>query len=149
VIKLNDITATEFVIGHLYGGIQSPSINPFSNNQTSTTSADPTIYEVKLIYTPTLDVPTVNGKNPFSMSVSPNPTKNGVIRLNFTMAYETSVDYFVTSMDGKILSEGEITDAEVGENSMNFELNKVSNQVISITFIFDNKFYVSQKVVVN
>jgi len=149
VIKLNDITATEFVIGHLYGGIQSPSINPFSNNQTSTTSADPTIYEVKLIYTPTLDVPTVNGKNPFSMSVSPNPTKNGVIRLNFTMAYETTVDYFVTSMDGKILSEGEITDAEVGENSMNFELNKVSNQVISITFIFDNKFYVSKKIIRN
>jgi hypothetical protein len=65
------------------------------------------------------------------------------------MAYETSVDYFVTSMDGKIVSEGEIADAEVGQNSMNFELNKLSNQVISITFIFDNKFYVSQKVVVN
>lgn len=149
VIKLNEITATEFVIGHLYGGIQSPTTNPFSNNQTSTTSADPTIYEVKLIYTPSLDIPSVNGKNPFSMSVSPNPTINDVIRLNFTMAYETSVDYFVTSMDGKILSEGEIIDAEVGDNSMNFELNKISNQVIIITFIFDNKFYVSQKVLVN
>lgn len=149
VIKLNEITPTEFVIGHLYGGIQSPTTNPFSNNQTSTTSADPTIYEVKLIYTPSLDVPAVNGKNPFTMSVSPNPTKNGKIRLSFNLAYDTSVDYFITSMDGKILSEGEITDAEVGENSMNFELNKISNQVIIITFIFDNKFYVSQKVVVN
>jgi hypothetical protein len=149
VIKLNDITATEFVIGHLYGGILSPSINPFSNNQTSTTSADPTIYEVKLIYDPTLEVATLDGKNPFTMVVSPNPTKNGKIRIHFTLPYETSVDYFVTSTDGKIISEGEIIDAKQGENSMNFELNKISNQLIIITFVFDNKFYISQKVVVN
>ena len=149
VIKLNDITATEFVIGHLYGGILSPSTNPFSNNQTATTSADPTIYEVKLIYSPTLEVATLDGKNPFTMVVSPNPTKNGKIRIHFTLPYETSVDYFVTSTDGKIISEGEITDAKQGENSMNFELNKISNQLIIITFVFDNKFYVSQKVVVN
>lgn len=149
VIKLNDITADEFVIGHIVGGITSPSYSPFTNNQTSTTSANATIYEVKLIKNTPLGIHEINGKNPFSMSVSPNPTKNDVIRLHFTMAYETSIDYFVTSMDGKILSEGEITDAEVGENAMNFELNKISNQVIMITFIFDNKFYVSQKVLVN
>jgi hypothetical protein len=149
LVKLNDITATEFVIGHLYGGIQSPTTNPFTNNQTATTSADPSIYEVKLIYTPSLNLAELNGKNPFTMYVSPNPTKNGKIRIHFTLPYDTSIDYFVSSTEGKILSEGELSDVKIGENSMNFELNKISNQIVIITFIFDNKFYVSQKVVVN
>ena len=34
VLKLNNISENEFVIGHIYGGIQSSSINPFSANQT-------------------------------------------------------------------------------------------------------------------
>jgi len=149
VIKLNDITMDEFVIGHIVGGITSPSTSPFTNNQTSSTSANPTIYEVKLIKNTPLGIQEINGKNPFSMSVSPNPTTSGKVRINFSMPYVTTVDYFVSSLDGKIISDGEISEAKQGENAMNFELDNVSNQVVIITFIFDNKFYVSQKVVVN
>ena len=64
------------------------------------------------------------------------------------MAYVTSIDYFVTSSDGKIITDGEITDAKEGENLMNFELDSIDNQTVIITFIFDNKFYVSKKVIV-
>ncbi|MBA4153564.1 hypothetical protein [Flavobacterium sp.] len=149
VIKLNDITEDEFVIGHIVGGITSPSTSPFTNNQTSSTSANATIYEVKLIKNTPLGIHEINGKNPFSMSVSPNPTTSGKVRINFSMPYVTTVDYFVSSLDGKIISDGEISEAKQGENAMNFELDNVSNQVVIITFIFDNKFYVSQKVVVN
>ena len=46
-----------------------------------------------------------------------------------------------SSLDGKIISDGEISEAKQGENAMNFELDNVSNQVVIITFIFDNKFY--------
>lgn len=149
VIKLDEITANEFVIGHIVGGLSSPTQNPFSVNQTSTTSANPTIYEVKLIRNQPLGVQEINGKNPFSMSVSPNPTQNGVVKINFNMAYETTIDYFVTSLDGKIITDGEVSDAKQGENSMNFEIDGVANQTVIITFIFNDKFYVSQKVIVN
>jgi hypothetical protein len=149
VIKLDEITANEFVIGHIVGGLSSPTQNPFSVNQTSTTSANATIYEVKLIRNQPLGVQEINGKNPFSMSVSPNPTQNNVVKINFNMAYPTTIDYFVTSLDGKIITDGEVADAKQGDNSMNFEIDGVSNQTVIITFIFDNKFYVSQKVIVN
>lgn len=149
VLKLDEITANEFVIGHIVGGLSSPTQNPFSVNQTSTTSANATIYEVKLIRNQPLGVQEINGKNPFSMSVSPNPTKNGFVKINFTMAYATIIDYFVTTLDGKIITDGEVSDAKQGENSMNFEIDGVTNQTVIITFIFDNKFYVSQKVIVN
>lgn len=149
VIKLDEITANEFVIGHIVGGLSSQTQNPFSVNQTSTTSASATIYEVKLIRNQPLGVQEINGKNPFSMTVSPNPTQNGVVKINFNMAYETTIDYFVTSLDGKIITDGEVSDAKQGENSMNFEIDGVANQTVIITFIFNDKFYVSQKVILN
>jgi hypothetical protein len=149
VIKLNEITANEFVLGHIVGGISSASSNPFNGNQTNTTSATPTIYEVKLIRNVPLNVYQIDGKNPFSMTVSPNPTQNDKVKINFKMAYATTIDYFVSSLDGKIISDGEISDTTLGENVMTFDLDGISNQTVIITFIFDDKFYVSQKVIVN
>jgi hypothetical protein len=149
VIKLNDITATEFVIGHLYGGIQSPTINAFTNNQTTTTAADPTIYEVKLIYNPSLSVPTMDGKNPFTFSISPNPTKDDTVRIQFNIPYVATLDYFITSIDGKLLDDGEIDGLHVGDNAMNFSLKNTKANSVIITFVLDNKFYLSKKVVRN
>jgi hypothetical protein len=149
VIKLNDITATEFVIGHLYGGIQSPMTNAFSTNQTNATSADPTIYEVKLVYNPSLNVATMDGENPFTFSVSPNPTNNDTVRIQFNLPYVATLDYFITSLDGKMLDDGEIDGLNVGNNSMNFNLENAKEKIVILTLILDNKFYVSKKIIRN
>lgn len=149
VIKLNEITATEFVIGHLYGGIQSSTINAFTNNQTSTTSADPTIYEVKLVYNPTLNVATIDGKNPLTLSVSPNPTNDDTVRVQFNVPYVATLDYFITSLDGKLLDDGEIDGIKQGDNAMTFSLENAKGKIVIITFVLDNKFYVSQKIIRN
>jgi hypothetical protein len=148
VIKLDDITSDNFVIGHIVGGIQSPTINPFTSNQTTTTAANATIYEVRLIRNQLSNVQEIDGKNPFSMTVSPNPTQDNKVRIEFNMPYVTSIDYFISSIDGKIIDDGEIQDTKVGNNVMNFELDNVKAQTVIITFIFDNKFYVSKKVMV-
>ena len=49
ITKLNQVEQDTILIGHIYGGIVSPSLNPFMNNLTGTTSADHTTYWVKLI----------------------------------------------------------------------------------------------------
>lgn len=149
VIKLNDITATEFVIGHHYGGIQSPTINAFTSNQSSTTAADPTIYEVKLVYNPSLNTATIDGKNPFTFSLAPNPTNNDMVRIQFNLPYVATLDYFITSLDGKMLDDGEIEGLQVGNNAMNFSLENAKEKMVIITFILDNKYYSSQKVIRN
>lgn len=149
VIKLNEVTATEFVIGHLYGGIQSPTINAFTNNQSSTTSADPTIYEVKLVYNPSLNVATMEGKNPLTFTVSPNPTTSDTVRVQFHLPYVATLDYFISSMDGKILDDGEIDGVKEGDNGMNFSLENAKEKIVIITLVLDNKFYASQKVIRN
>lgn len=147
VIKLNAISANEFVIGHLYGGIQSPIANAFTTNQTTLTAADPTIYEVKLVYNPTLAVASIDGSNPFTFVVAPNPTHGRSVRVHFNLPYIATLDYFVSSIDGKILDDGEIEGLKVGDNEMNFNLDDSNEPVVLITFILDNKYYATQKVI--
>ena len=147
VIQLSNITDNEFVIGHLFGGIQSSSPSAFTDNQTNLTSADPTVYEVKLVKNPLLSTPQIDGKNPFSFTISPNPTSNDTVRIQFDMAYSAKVNYIISTLDGKIAEEGEIEDVSAGINSMNFSLASAKSEFVIITFIFDDKFYVSQKVI--
>lgn len=149
VIKLSEISDDEFVIGHIYGGIQSPTISAFTDNETTVTSADPTIYEVKLIKNTNLSVVTIDGKNPFTFTVSPNPTANKIVKIQFNLPYLATLDYFISSLDGKILDDGEIEGVKIGNNTMNFSLENANTQMVLLTFIFDHKFYVSQKVLVN
>jgi hypothetical protein len=149
VIKLNNITASEFVIGHLYGGIQSTTNDAFSTNQTDETSADPTIYEVKLVYNPSLNMPTIDGNNRFTFTVAPNPTKENSVKIQFDLPYIATLDYFITSVDGKILDNGEIDGLKIGKNTMSFSLENAKEKIVMITFILDNKYYSSQKVIQN
>ena len=148
VIKLNDITANEFVIGHIYGGIDSPSINPFTNNETNTTSAGATIYEVKLIKNATLGQSSIEGKNEFTFTVSPNPTSNDSVTIQFNLPYVATLDYFVTNVNGQLLDDGEIDGLKQGNNSMTFNLVNSEDKIQFITFILDNKFYCTKKVII-
>jgi hypothetical protein len=149
VIQLDEITDDEFVIGHLVGGIQSSSLNPFSVNQTNTTSASPTVYEVKLIKDEALSIPIENNKNPFHFSVAPNPLRGKNMKVEFFIPYQAELNYFITSLDGKIISEGEIVDQEVGNNTLNFQLPQIMKEAFILTFVFDQKFYSSQKILIN
>lgn len=148
ILKLNEITATEFVIGHIVGGIQSTTLNPFTANQTTTTAASPTIYEVKLIRNTPLEVHSIDGKNPFTLEIYPNPTSSNTVKLQFTMPYVTNIDYFISGIDGKIITDGTISNAKIGLNTMNFDLDAGTNKTVLVTFVFDNKFYVSKKIII-
>ncbi|WP_320814467.1 hypothetical protein [Flavobacterium sp.] len=147
VIKLSEITATEFVIGHIFGGIQSSSASAFTDNQTNLTNADPTIYEVKLVYNPTLSHDLIDGSNPFSFSVYPNPAINDAVNVQFSIPYEAELEYIMSSVDGKILSEGTIEGLKTGINEMIFNLEEAKTNIVVLTFVFDHKFYTSKKII--
>ncbi len=148
VIKLNNLTTDETIIGHIFGGILSPSLNPFTVNQTTTTSADASIYAVKLIKNPSLHTQVITQGNPFKFNVFPNPSDSNKIQLSFEMPYITTINYIETSLDGKILAEGEIKNSKIGKNDMNFTLKNTSNSVSMLTLIFDGKYFVSEKIII-
>lgn len=147
VFKLNEITGNEIILGHLFGGIQSSSNSAFTNNQTNLTSADPTIYQVKLVFNPNLSVNNVDGKNPFQFTVAPNPAVEDKVRISFFLDKIADLDYFITSIDGRLLDEGKIIKTKFGENSFDLPLNNSNEKVVLITFVLDNKFYSTQKVI--
>ena len=102
---------------------------------------------MKLVKNTSLSTPQIEGKNPFSFSVSPNPTTNDTVRIQFDMPYLAKVNYILTTIEGKIVEEGEIEDVKQGFNTMSFDLNSIQSEFVIITFIFDDKFYRSQKVI--
>lgn len=147
VIQLANISDTQFVIGHLYGGILSSSASAFTNNQTGLTSADSSIYEVKLVYNPLLSLQGIDGSNPFTFTVFPNPTDGDTIQVNFKAPYDAKLEYMISSTNGKILSQGDIIDFKIGQNTMRFNLESPEEQVVILTFVFDNKFFSSKKII--
>ncbi|MCL9769800.1 hypothetical protein NAT47_05165 [Flavobacterium sp. HXWNR69] len=146
VLQLSKITEDSFVIGHLFGGIQSTSPDAFSTNQTHLTSADPTVYEVKLVKNTSLVNTPLDGKNPFSLSLLSSESTADIARIQFEMPYLAQVNYLVTSSTGAILEAGEIEDVKQGVNTMSFDLKSYASEVITITFIFDDTFYTSELV---
>lgn len=144
VIKLSEITQDTILIGHIYGGILSPALNPFSVNQTGSTSADNTIYTVKLIHQSTLDIQEINGKNPYILKVYPNPTT-----IEFTIEYSaenpTKTHYFLTSVNGQIIKQGVFNSPQSGLNKHTIDIEDIPAQTLFVTVVIDNKFYLTEK----
>ncbi|MEN9323697.1 MAG: hypothetical protein RL699_1477 [Bacteroidota bacterium] len=146
VIKLDEITANEFVIGYLYGGIKSSSQNPFSSNQTSLTQAESVIYEVKLTKNPDLGLPELNGSNPLSFGIFPNPIAESKCTFQFNLPYAGPVHYFLSSVDGKIIAEGDFKSAKAGLNRETLNIPEANTEMLLLTLVFDSKYFATQKV---
>lgn len=148
VFKANEIAQTRFMLGHIYGGLSSPSLNPFANNQTNTTSADNTIYEVWLTAMPlSVNEFEIDGKNPYDVTVSPNPFNNS-FSVKFDVNQTVKAGYFISNSLGQIVKKTSNENFNSGENTLNIELDdKLSSGQYIITFVFDNKYYVTKKIV--
>lgn len=147
VFKQHLFNSDTILIGYIFGGILSPSLNPFNVNQTNTTNADNTVYAVKLIKDSTAGVEAVNGKNPYGFRVYPNPARESVsIKLGNTQFKH--VDYYLTSMDGKVLQLGKVTENDLDRDLFTIQLDsKILPQIVFVTLAFDNVYYVTQTIV--
>lgn len=104
-------------IGYIVGGIQSNSLNPFTNNQTTSTSASSTVYAVKLIQNKLpLGVETIKNNNSLKLNPFPNPTKDKLY-LALSIPESGVIQYTWTDTQGKIImqSDGVWVDKSVKE----------------------------------
>ncbi|MDX5477045.1 MAG: hypothetical protein LPJ98_01210, partial [Cyclobacteriaceae bacterium] len=123
--------------------------NPFANNQTNTTTANPSIYEIKLIKSPISGIPPIDGSNPFDVLVFPNPFEDK-ITVRFHLDKTTKTDYYLTNIHGQIIKQGEFTNQAKGRNELIINIpNHPSNQFLILTIVFEDKFYVSKKILKN
>lgn len=145
IVKLDHLNGDTNLIGHIYGGIRSNSLNPFAANQTNLTSADPTIYEVWLIRQQSTGLMEIDGKNPYELEVYPNPLKD-FITLNFNLKSPKIASYMVSNEVGQIVMDGEIHGA-AGKNTKELDLSSMASGNYVITLVIDHTFFNSKKVV--
>ena len=147
IIKLSRISDNAFIIGHVYGGIYSPSMNPFTINQTNTTSADTIIYAVKLTNNSPVGIQKIDGKNPYSMKIFPNPT---ISEISFELNDELPADshYFITNTSGQIIDTGDLKSTEAGSKRYQIRIDsRTRNQTVFLTVVILNKYFITSKVI--
>lgn len=146
ILKLSELSGDSILIGHIYGGISSPTLNPFVANQTNTTIADNTIYEVRLVKIPPVGVVEIDGRNPYDFMIYPNPA-NTTFNISYELKDLVDVRYKISTTEGKIIEEGGIQNSQIGKNTTHITPNNLGNsQTVVLSLIFDNSFTVSKKV---
>lgn len=147
VLKLNQTLGDTILAGYILGGIASSSLNPFSNNQTNLTNADNTIYAVRLIKTTPTGVQAIDGSNPYSFEVYPNPT-NSEINLAFHIANNAApVHYIITNTIGQIVQQGTLDKPAIGNNVQSLMLSpNIAPQLLMVTLVFEGKYSYTQKI---
>lgn len=147
VVLLDQIEGDEIQIGHILGGIESPSLNPFANNQTNTTQASAKIYSVTLVR----DVPNaldpLDGSNPYDLVVFPNPAGN-IVTLKFNLDKEVPVYFMLTDVQGKMHQQAPLRNIKAGTNEIAIPFSQFpSGKNYVVTLVFNHKFSVSKKIV--
>ncbi|MEZ4875489.1 MAG: hypothetical protein R2793_08580 [Flavobacteriaceae bacterium] len=145
IVKLSEITEESFVLGYIYGGINSSSLNPFSSNQTNLTSASAAIYEVTLTKEP-LGIQKIDGSNPYQISLSPNPATQEV-QVTFNKAPLANSYYFLTTVEGKIARQGAMSFQ--GLTSRIVLPKELSAQTYFLTVSIDDRYFVTKKLFVD
>ncbi|MFN4299784.1 MAG: hypothetical protein ACK4EX_08660 [Thermaurantimonas sp.] len=149
VIKLHQITQDSVLVGYIYGGIQSTALNPFSNNQTNLTSADPSVYEVwlKKVQTIGKGEEKLSGETPYQIDVFPNPFRKD---FTFTFIADRPVDfrYYITNSKGQILFSSDKLRCLEGKNEVEVKgLGNISKEELLLTVVFENKYYAIKKLI--
>jgi len=146
IINLSQITQDSILIGHIYGGITSPSLNPFTNNATGTTAADNSIYEVWLISDNPVGVQAIDGTNPYDFKIFPNPADTHLY-INFKLAAAVSVRYFVSNSMGQIIQQGVFGKMQIGDNTAKLTIDSsIQPQMLYVTLVFDDRYYTTRGV---
>lgn len=146
IIKLNAIQSDTIAIGHIFGGILSNSLNPFSVNQTSTTSADPSIYEVLLIKSYNTSVNEIKNSERAELELFPNPVKS-TFTAKIRLTKPTKAYYFITNELGQVIQEDRLT-SQVGMNEFQIKLkNKLNKQTLTFTLVLDDVIFYTKKLV--
>lgn len=138
IIKMQRLAGDTVLIGHIVGGITSNDPNAFTNNSVNSTAADNTIYEVHLIRGANTDVEVIEGKKDYGIDVYPNPAK-GSINIKLQNADFKYADYYLSSVDGRILVYGSFTVNEVMNGVYKLPVpESIPAQSIFLTVSFDN-----------
>lgn len=149
VFKIDEFPSDTVLLGHIMGGIESSGLNPFSVNQTNLTSADNTVYQVRLIKDNTTAIEKVISQRPFDVKIFPNPASS---KINIEVIGKEfgEIDYMISNPKGQILEEGsfEKKSEKTGVFKVDTNFKKTCRAVI-ISVTVNKKYTYSEKIFLN
>lgn len=146
IIQLGQTSEDTILIGHIFGGIVSPLLNPFNSNQTSATSADHRIYAVRLIKEEATTATLIEGQHAYTFSARPNPVQRE-LDLTYNLPRTMPVHFFLSGADGRIVAEGQLN-GQMGENQHTLTLKRsLPSGMYWLTLVFDHQYYATQALV--
>jgi hypothetical protein len=142
IVNQNALFGDTILLGYVVGGITSPERNPFSSNRTHLTGADDSVYAVYLINAnPGLGVKTLEGTNPYSIRVFPNPAKDTFF-VETNVFRDKPIWYFLNDNQGKQVDTGRILPGDTGLFHVEFEFPKgLPAGAYHLTMVFEDRYY--------
>ena len=126
VLQLPASITDSLFLGYIFGGIESPQLNPFNFNNTDVTTATVRIFKVFIKNQNVNNVREIsmNGYHQFRVSAVPNPTKNGVFQLNINAPEAGLLEIFMTDVAGHLHVNTTLERLPAGENKVEVEMTE-------------------------
>lgn len=148
LVFLDDLTADSFTLGYVVGGINSGQLNPFSVNQTSSTSASSAVFEIRLNRTTSAVGKAVVKDAAPEVTVYPNPVESS-FHIGFSLTTPTDVAVMLSDTQGRLVMNQPLGTLGSGEQDLELELYEdFRGELLLVTVVFGNRHYVTQRVVV-
>lgn len=152
VLKLDDLEADTTLVGHIYGGISSSAKNIFWSNNGTQSEASSQIFKVYVVKEKAVGVDEINLQSiaDLRMQMYPNPY-NGLLNIDFYMAYRNSVELQIYDTTGKIVHQQKISkgDVKLGKNHLSLTLDELKYGTILLVKMSSKKNQVTQKLIIN
>lgn len=140
-IDLEQAEEDTVLVGYIVGGIQSPTANPFTNNQTTTTSADPTVYAVRLIkHTSTNGIESVNHRLKLYTTLFPNPASEQVdLLVNLPLLGNVYITW--TDASGRIIAQNTLPNQASGEQLIKLTIPEHATGKLMVTISLNHIYF--------
>ncbi len=69
--------------------------------------------------------------------------------VKFNLVNKTNVHFYITNSLEQVAKQEQFVNNSTGVNIISISLNDIQSQVLMITFVFDDKFFVTKKVIKN
>ena len=153
IYDINAFSGDSTLLGYIFGGIQSETLNPFTNNNPAATQAHEGLFRVYLkpLSTVSIAEETLPGYHSFSVKSMPNPVQGQTFQLKATTPEAGVLDLIITDVTGQKIYNLRVAGLSEGENTLEVELSKASlpNETFFILATMNGRLAARTKVVLN
>jgi hypothetical protein len=146
IITLNLLEEDRILLGHIFGGIESPAQNPFSFNNSEVTTASPTLFAVYLQKDVSTSYQPLSGYHDFDLTVFPNPTRSGVFNVRMKLPEPGDIEIMLTNMNGTIGMHQILEGFNEQSNQIEVQMEEGQTGVHVLTVVLNGKYFASQKI---